>query len=269
LGLRILKELLKSSSKNKESGFELKLFRDVNGLKEVKQELGEIVEYFRNPKIFHKVGAKVPKGIILSGPPGNGKTLLAKSLAGECNVPFIFKSGSEFEEMVVGLGSLRVRELFEEARSYEEGCIIFIDEIDSIGKKRYSKDSHTELTLNQLLNELDGFRQREKVIVIAATNNIEVLDKALLRPGRFDRKIYVPNPNLETRKEIINKNSRKLKFKSDVDLEELSSMTKGLSGAQIFNIFNEVKILMIREGKEEIDNEMVFEAFDRTLMGPS
>src|SRR4051812_2524964 len=245
-------------------------FKDVGGLQEAKEELGEVISYFRNPQPFWQRGAKVPKGILLVGPPGNGKTLLAKALAGECRMPFIFRSGSEFEEMMVGMGARRMRELFWQARSHPQGCIIFIDEIDSIGRKRYSANTgHAEQTLNQLLSELDGFHPRDNIIILAATNSLNVLDSALLRPGRFDRKIYISAPNLKGRQEIIRICVRKMPLKSDVDLEEIAAMTKGLSGAQITNIFNEASILSIRRGEKFIDYEMIFEAHDRVLMGPS
>ncbi|CAH1755782.1 23655_t:CDS:2 [Entrophospora sp. SA101] len=243
-------------------------FREVGGLQEAKEELGEVVSYFRNPQVFWQRGAKVPKGVLLVGPPGNGKTLLAKALAGECKLPFLFRSGSEFEEMVVGLGARRVRELFRKARSYPQGCIIFIDEIDSIGKKRHSHQSN-DLTLNQLLNELDGFRPRDNIIILAATNSLNVLDSALLRPGRFDRHIYIPPPNLKGRREIIGLCASKLSLSPSLDLEEIASMTRGFSGAQITNMFNEASILSIRYNKKTIDQEIFFEAFDRVLMGPS
>jgi cell division protease FtsH len=242
----------------------------VGGLHEAKEELGEVVSYFHNPQSFWQRGAKVPKGVLLVGPPGNGKTLLAKALAGECHLPFLFRSGSEFEEMMVGMGARRMRELFRQARSYPQGCIVFIDEIDAIGRKRYSSNTgHAEQTLNQLLNELDGFNPRDNVIILAATNTLNVLDSALLRPGRFDRQIYIPPPNLKGRREIIALHTRRLPLKSDIDVEEIVAMTKGLSGAQITNMFNEASILSIRYGKNFIDYEMIFEAYDRVLMGPS
>lgn len=245
-------------------------FKDVGGLREAKEELGEILSYFHDPQVFRQRGATVPKGILLVGPPGNGKTLLAKALAGECGLPFLARSGSEFEEVLVGMGARRVRELFRKARSYPYGCIIFIDEIDSIGSKRFSVNSnHTELTLNQLLSELDGFHPRDNIIVLAATNSLKVLDSALLRPGRFDRQIYIPLPNLKGRREIIELYCKKIPLKPEIDLEEVASMTRGFSGAQIANMLNESSILSIRCGKKFIDQEIIFEAYDRTLMGPS
>ncbi|CAG8455101.1 15933_t:CDS:10 [Cetraspora pellucida] len=220
-------------------------YKDVGGYDEVKEELNEIAEY----------------------------TLVVRATAGECQKPFLFRSGSEFEESVVGLGARRMRELFRRARELAKVygfCFVFIDEIDSIGRKRYSAHpGHAEQTLNQLLTELDGFHPRDNVIVLAATNSLHVLDNALLRPGRFDRKIYVPSPNLKSRREIIKLCVRKLPLKSDVDLEEIAALTKGLSGAQITSMFNEAYILSVRGGQKYIDYEMIFEAYDRVLMGPS
>ncbi|MCE8163767.1 MAG: AAA family ATPase [Candidatus Moeniiplasma glomeromycotorum] len=245
-------------------------FKEVGGLTEAKEELGEVVAYFRQPNLFWQRGAKVPKGVLLVGPPGNGKTLLAKALAGECGLPFLFRSGSEFEEMMVGVGARRVRSLFHKARSYPQGCIIFIDEIDSIGKKRYSAHtSYTEQTLNQLLSELDGFQPRTNIIILAATNSLKVLDSALLRPGRFDRQIYIPLPNLKGRKEIIALCTRKMALSPQFDLAEIASLTRGFSGAQITNLFNEASILSIRYQRNFVDQEIILEAYDRVLMGPS
>ena len=242
-------------------------FQNVGGLYEAKEELQEVVSYFRNPRAFQQRGIKLPKGVLLVGPPGNGKTLLAKALAGECGLPFLFRSGSEFEEMVVGLGARRVRELFQEARSYPNGCIIFIDEIDSIGRKR--NDPHSNyLTLNQLLNELDGFRPRDNIVILAATNIPQTLDSALLRPGRFDRQIYIPLPNLKARQEIIKLSTQKIALSRNVNLGEVAAMTQGLSGAQIVGLFNEATILSLRYGQKMVDQEMIFEAYDRILMGP-
>jgi len=244
-------------------------FKDIGGLTEAKEELGEVIDYFKNSEYFIKKGAKVPKGILLVGPPGNGKTLLAKALSEECKVDFIFRSASEFDEAFVGVGAGRVRDLFSEARNYQNGCIIFIDEIDSIGKKRYSLGNHYDQTLNQLLNELDGFLSHEKIFVLAATNKIEVLDEALLRPGRFDRKIFISNPDFNGRKEIIKINSASKDFDSNVDFDELASMTKGFSGAEVTSMIDESLIISIRSGKSLIDQDSLLEALDRVIMGPA
>jgi cell division protease FtsH len=243
-------------------------FLRVGGLHEAKEELQEIVSYFRNPQDFWRRGIKLPKGVLLVGPPGNGKTLLAKALAGECGLPFLFRSGSEFDEMVVGLGARRVRELFQEAHSYPNGCIVFIDEIDSIGRKRNDPHNSNYLTLNQLLNELDGFQPRDNVVILAATNIPQTLDSALLRPGRFDRQIYIPLPNLKARQEIIELSTQKIALSRNVNLGEIAAMTQGLSGAQIVGLFNEATILSLRYGQKMVDQEMIFEAYDRILMGP-
>jgi cell division protease FtsH len=194
--------------------------------------------------------------------------LLAKALAGECKLPFLFRSGSEFEEMMVGLGARRVRELFFEARSYPKGCIIFIDEIDSIGKKRNISEKN-DLTINQLLNDLDGFQTRENIVVLAATNVPHMLDEALIRPGRFDRQIYIPIPNLKARKEIISLTTKKISLSEDVDLEEIASLTQGFSGAQLVNLFNEATILSLRHKQNLVNQVNIFEAHDRILMGPA
>lgn len=247
-------------------------FKDIGGLHEAKEELQEIIAYFRNPHVFWKHGAKIPKGVLLVGQPGNGKTLLAKALAGECKLPFIYRSAPEFEKGIVGWGAADVRNTFAIARKYAQekgGCFIFVDEIDAIaGKRNHSLSSHHE-TLNQLLNELDGFSPRENVIFLAATNSLQSLDPALLRPGRFDRHILVPMPGYQARKEIITLCLTKKMLKINVDLEELVAITEGLSGAQIVNVFNEAVILSLRHNRSCIDEEIIFEAFDRTLMGPS
>lgn len=247
-------------------------FKDIGGLHEAKEELQEIISYFRNPKIFHEKGIEVPKGILLVGQPGNGKTLLAKGLAGECKLPFIYRSAPEFEKGIIGWGAAEVRNTFAMAKNYAHekgGCFVFVDEIDAIAGKRYqSIHSHHE-TLNQLLSELDGFSSRENVIFLAATNNLNHLDSALLRPGRFDRRILIPLPNFRSRKEIISLCIKKKSLRFNIDLEETTSMTDGLSGAQIVNIFNEAAILSLRHKKDFVDQETIFEAFDRALMGPS
>lgn len=258
--------IIKDNSKNLEINKINKIkFKDIGGYWEEKNELREIIDFLKDPEISKK-GISIPKGILLVGPPGNGKTLLAKALAAESNLPFIFQSGSNFEEMFVGLGAKRVRDLFKKAREFTQGCIIFIDEIDSIGRKRYSNNNNSVETINQLLNELDGFVEREKILIIAATNSLNVLDKALLRPGRFDRKIFIDFPNKNSRKEIIKLCIKKIP-KIDFDLEETIFLTKGLSGAQIKNIFNESIILSLKS-ENLINQEMIFESYDKMLMGP-
>ncbi|RHZ37210.1 AAA family ATPase [endosymbiont GvMRE of Glomus versiforme] len=247
-------------------------FKDIGGLDEAKEELQEIITYFRNPSVFWKRGAQVPKGILLVGPPGNGKTLLAKALAGECKLPFIYRSAPEFEKGIIGWGAADVRNTFALARKYSQergGCFIFVDEIDAIaGKRHQSIHSHHE-TLNQLLNELDGFSPRENVIFLAATNSLNVIDPALLRPGRFDRQIYISFPNYKARQEIINLYARKKQFTGDVDWKEIASMTRGMSSAQIMNMFNEATILTVRYHQKAISQAILLEAFDRVLMGPA
>ena len=247
-------------------------FKDIGGLEEAKEELQEVVDYFRNPQFFFKQEAKIPKGILLVGPPGTGKTLLARALAGECNLPFIYRSAPEFEKGIVGWGAADVRNTFALARKNAEekgGCFLFVDEIDAIaGKRHQSLYSHHE-TLNQLLNELDGFFPQENVVFLAATNSVNTLDPALLRAGRLDRHIYIPLPNFRTRQAIIQLYAKKKSLSLDVNLKELATMTKGMNSAQIANIFQEATILMIRRQQEVINWAVLLEAFDRVLMGPS
>jgi len=242
-------------------------FRDIGGLEEAKEELMEIILYARNPKIFCQQGAKIPKGILLVGPPGNGKTLLARAVAGECDWAFISLSASELEGPFVGLGAGKIRGIFRQAREMGK-CIIFIDEIDSIGENR-NRHAYNRQSLNQLLSELDGFHPTENIVLLAATNSLNVLDPALLRPGRFDRHIYVSLPNFKARKEIIALYAQGKIFKNDFEWDEIASMTRGMSGAQIANMFNEAAILCLRYQQKAISQAILLEAFDRVLMGPS
>ena len=216
-------------------------FKDVAGLEEEKQEMIEIVDFLKHPKKFYEMGAKVPRGVLLCGKPGTGKTLIAKAIAGEANVPFISMSGSEFVEMFVGLGASRVRKLFEKARKLAP-CIVFIDEIDAIGARRTGNsggESENNQTLNQLLVEMDGFSSEETIIVLAATNRPEMLDKALLRPGRFDRQITIPSPDIRGRLEILKIHAKDKKISDNVNLESIAEDTAGFTGAELANILNE------------------------------
>ncbi len=246
-------------------------FKDVAGLEEAKVEIMEVVDFLKNPEKYTKLGGKIPKGVLLVGPPGTGKTLLAKSVAGEANVPFFSLSGSDFVEMFVGVGASRVRDLFSNAKA-KSPCIIFIDEIDAIGRAR-GKSSITggnderESTLNQLLTEMDGFGTNSGVIVLAATNRADILDKALLRAGRFDRQIYVELPDIVGRKEIFEVHMRGLKLGDDVDKEFLAKQTPGFSGADIANVCNEAALMAARKGKEEITKQDFLDAVDRIIGG--
>ena len=246
-------------------------FKDVAGLEEAKEEVVEIVDFLKNPKRYTRLGGKIPKGVLLVGPPGTGKTLLAKSVAGEANVPFFSISGSDFVEMFVGVGASRVRDLFKQAKE-KSPSIIFIDEIDAIGRAR-SKNSMSggnderESTLNQLLTEMDGFGTNSGVIVIAATNRADILDKALMRAGRFDRQIYVELPDLIGRKEIFEVHMRKLKLANDVDKEFLAKQTPGFSGADIANVCNEAALIAARRNKEAIEKQDFLDAIDRIIGG--
>lgn len=245
-------------------------FEDVAGQDEAKFELEEVVEFLKKPTRFIKMGAKIPKGVLLSGPPGTGKTLLARAVAGEAHVPFFSISGSEFVEMFVGVGASRVRNLFNNARKHSP-AIIFIDEIDAIGRQRSNGmgggNDEREQTLNQILTEMDGFENETGVIVIAATNRVEILDKALLRPGRFDRRIGVNNPTINDRKAILEVHTKKKPLSKEVSLEKISARTVGFSGADLENLMNEAAIFAARAKRNEITNEDIDLAIDRVTMG--
>ena len=244
-------------------------FDDVAGLDEEKEELIEIVDFLKRPEKFTKMGAKIPKGILLYGKPGTGKTLIAKAIAGEADVPFISMSGSEFIEMFAGLGASRVRKLFEKARKLSP-CIVFIDEIDAIGSRRTSNsgaETENNQTLNQLLVEMDGFSSEETIIVLAATNRPEMLDKALLRPGRFDRQITIPAPDLKGRLEILKIHSKDKKISDDVNLESIAEDTAGFTGAELANILNESAIIATKNKHEDIENTDIEEAVKKVTVG--
>ncbi|WP_457563073.1 ATP-dependent zinc metalloprotease FtsH [Caminibacter pacificus] len=264
LGFGSAKGLIKSEKPNVK-------FDDVAGNEEAKEEVKAIVDFLKNPDRYIELGAKIPKGVLLVGPPGTGKTLLAKAVAGEADVPFFAVSGSSFIEMFVGVGAARVRDLFNQAKK-EAPSIIFIDEIDAIGKSRAAGgpmggNDEREQTLNQLLAEMDGFDSNEPVIVLAATNRPEVLDPALLRPGRFDRQVLVDKPDFKGRVEILKVHVKKIKAGKDVDLEEIARMTAGLAGADLANIVNEAALLAGRKNKKEVNQEDFVEAVERQIAG--
>lgn len=246
-------------------------FEDVAGLSEAKQEVQEIVEFLKNPQKFTNLGGKIPKGALLVGPPGTGKTLLAKAVAGEADVPFFSMSGSDFVEMFVGVGASRVRDLFRQAKE-KAPCIIFIDEIDAVGRARSSRggapsNDERESTLNQLLTEMDGFGTNSGVIILAATNRADILDKALLRAGRFDRQIHVDLPELQDRVEIFQVHLKPLKLAADLDIKKLARQTPGFSGADIANVCNEAALIAARNGKEHVDADDFNAAVDRIIGG--
>ncbi len=244
-------------------------FDDVAGLDEEKSELIEIVDFLKNPEKYTKMGAKIPRGVLLYGKPGTGKTLIAKAIAGEADVPFISMSGSEFIEMFAGLGASRVRKLFDKARKLAP-CIVFIDEIDAIGSRRTSNsgaETENNQTLNQLLVEMDGFSSEETIIVLAATNRPEMLDKALLRPGRFDRRITIPAPDLKGRLEILKIHSKDKNLSDEVNLESIAEDTAGFTGAELANILNEAAIIATINKHESIENEDVEEAVKKVTVG--
>lgn len=246
-------------------------FKDVAGAKEAKEELQEVVDFLRFPKKFHNLGAEIPRGVLLLGSPGTGKTLLARSVAGEAGVPFFHMSGSEFVEMFVGVGASRVRSLFDKAKK-SSPCIIFIDEIDAVGRRRGAgvggSHDEREQTLNQILVEMDGFEATQNVIVIAATNRPDVLDPALLRPGRFDRRVMIDLPDLKDREAILKVHVKKKPLASDVDLKKVAERTSGFSGADLANILNESAILAARSNRKEIIGLDLFEAIEKVMIGP-
>ena len=249
-----------------------KTFKDVAGLKEEKEEVQELIDFLKNPKKFTKMGARIPKGVLLVGPPGTGKTLLAKAVAGEAKVPFFYISGSDFVELFVGVGASRVRDMFQQAKQTAP-CLIFIDEIDAVGRERGTGlgggHDEREQTLNQLLSEMDGFGENEGIIIIAATNRPDVLDPALLRPGRFDRQVTVNKPDVREREEILKVHAKNKILADNVNLKFIASRTPGYSGADLENLLNEAALLAVRRNKESITMEEIDEASDRVLMGPA
>ncbi len=247
-------------------------FKDVAGLKEEKEEVKELIDFLKSPKKFQKLGARIPKGVLLFGPPGTGKTLLAKAVAGEANVPFYFISGSDFVELFVGVGASRVRDMFQQAKR-NAPCLIFIDEIDAVGRQRGTGlgggHDEREQTLNQLLTEMDGFGANEGIIIIAATNRPDVLDPALLRPGRFDRQVTVNLPDVKGREEILAVHAKNKILAEGITLHNLAKRTPGFSGADLENLLNEAALLAVRRNKEHITMSEIDEATDRVLMGPA
>lgn len=251
-------------------------FEDVAGVEEAKEELKEVIDFLKDPRKFQKLGGKMPKGVLLMGPPGTGKTLLAKAVAGEAGVPFFSISGSDFVEMFVGVGASRVRDLFEQAKKSvkmsQKGCIIFMDEIDAVGRQRFSGigggHDEREQTLNALLAEMDGFDTTLGVILIAATNRPDVLDPALLRPGRFDRQVVVPRPDIVGRKAILEVHAKIVKMSKNIDLEKIAKQTTGFSGADLANLINEGALLGARREKKEVGMDELQEAMERVIAGP-
>ena len=254
-------------SKNQKTTFD-----DVAGADEEKEELKEIIDFLKNPKKYMDLGARIPKGVLLVGPPGTGKTLIARAVAGEAKVPFYFVSGSDFLEMFVGVGASRVRDMFKTAKAHAP-CILFIDEIDAVGRQRGTGlgggHDEREQTLNQLLVEMDGFGHNSGVIVIAATNRVDILDPALMRPGRFDRQVYVGRPDIKGRVEILRVHSRNKKINPDITFQEIARRTPGFTGADLENLMNEAALLAARENKSQIELAHIDEAVDRVMMGPA
>ena len=261
----------KSRAKLSEDGG-TKTFKDVAGLKEEKEEVQELIDFLKNPKKFTKMGARIPKGVLLVGPPGTGKTLLAKAVAGEAKVQFFYISGSDFVELFVGVGASRVRDMFKQAKQTAP-CLIFIDEIDAVGRERGTGlgggHDEREQTLNQLLSEMDGFSENEGIIIIAATNRPDVLDPALLRPGRFDRQVTVGRPDVKEREEILKVHAKNKILAPSVKLKHIAERTPGYSGADLENLLNEAALLAVRRDKDAITMDEIDEASDRVLMGPA
>jgi cell division protease FtsH len=258
-------------SKTREAGREASpiTFDDVAGVDEAKEEVKEIVDFLREPARFAAIGGRIPKGVLLVGPPGTGKTLLARSIAGEAQAPFLFASGSDFVEMYAGVGASRIRKLFKDARRHGS-CIIFIDELDAVGRSRGGNSlSHEEReqTLNQLLVEMDGFAPNQGIVVIAATNRPDILDPALLRPGRFDRQVSVGNPDIKGREQILKIHARKVALDADIDLRQIARGTPGFSGAELANLVNEAALLAVRGGRQIVTDGDFDQARDKVLMG--
>jgi len=247
------------------------VFDDVAGVNEAKQDLQEVVTFLKKPEKFTSVGARIPKGVLLVGPPGTGKTLLAKAIAGEAGVPFFSLSGSEFVEMFVGVGASRVRDLFKRAKE-NSPCLIFIDEIDAVGRQRGAGmgggNDEREQTLNQLLTEMDGFEGNSGIIIVAATNRPDVLDSALMRPGRFDRQVTVDRPDYAGRLQILNVHAKDKTLSKDVDLDKVARRTPGFTGADLANLLNEAAILAARKDLDKVSNDEVSDAIDRVMAGP-
>ena len=245
-------------------------YDDIAGLTHAKQDLGEVIDFLRNPDKYRSIGANIPRGILLIGPPGTGKTLLARATAAEAGVPFFSITGSEFVEMFVGVGASRVRDMYKQAREMAP-ALIFIDEIDSVGRTRSSVsglgNDEREQTLNQILAEMDGFTGDEAIVVIAATNRPDVLDSALTRPGRFDRKVVLDLPQRQARLDILKVHARKVKMTADVELDRIAAGTVGFSGADLANLINEAALLAAREGKSEVDNSYLERARDKVVLG--
>ncbi|MBA3886053.1 MAG: ATP-dependent zinc metalloprotease FtsH, partial [Acidobacteria bacterium] len=260
---------MSSRARVAEGGEHVITFQDVAGVDEAKDEVKEIVDFLRQPDRFSAVGGRIPRGVLLVGPPGTGKTLLARSIAGEAGVPFLFASGSDFVEMYAGVGASRVRRLFRDARRHKS-CIIFIDELDAVGRARGGNSlSHEEReqTLNQLLVEMDGFEGHAGIVVVAATNRQDILDPALLRPGRFDRQVTVGNPDLKGREAILRVHTRKIQVEDAVNLRSIARGTPGFSGADLANLVNEAALFTARAGRPKVTDQDLSDARDKVLMG--